>query len=154
MISGDGERRGETTRERAFPVLPEHRGWRLDRFLQAMIPRLSRARVQRIIAEGVERVGGRRARPGGLVQPGEIVVVRQPIAEGSVEEYRGPLPVLYEDPDIVAIDKPAPLACHPSARYLSGTVIDRTGLRLAHRLDRETSGVLLLAKSEAAERWM
>lgn len=141
-------------RERSFLVLPEHHGWRLDRFLGAMIPRLSRNRVQQVIARGVSLEDGRLPKPGRPVHAGERVLVRQIIEPTSIEPYQGPLPILYEDEEIVAINKPAPLACHPSARYLSGTITDRTGLRLAHRLDRETSGVLLLAKSEAAERWL
>jgi 23S rRNA pseudouridine1911/1915/1917 synthase len=145
---------GEESVARSFPVLSEHRGLRLDRFLQLMLPRLSRARAQRIIDDGVALLSGRRPRPGRLVWPGEVVTVRRRLSTGAVEACRGPLPVLYEDDEIVAIDKPAPLACHPSARYLAGTVTDITGLRLAHRLDRETSGVLFLAKSERAERWL
>jgi 23S rRNA pseudouridine1911/1915/1917 synthase len=139
--------------KREFGVPPEREGERLDRFLQWAIPRLSRAKIQTLIDKGaVSLSSGRRAKASANVFAGESVSLCEPLHEGNVEAYAGPLPVLFEDDHLCIIDKPAPLACHPSARYRSGTVLDRTGYRLIHRLDRETSGVLLLAKTEEAER--
>jgi 23S rRNA pseudouridine1911/1915/1917 synthase len=138
---------------RTFEVLSQHEGWRLDRFLVAMMPRLSRNRAQHLIETSVTLSSGRRARPNRQVWLGEIISLTQAITEETAESYEGELPVLFEDDELQIINKPAPLACHPSARYIAGTVADRTPHRLVHRLDRETSGVLLLAKTVEAERW-
>jgi 23S rRNA pseudouridine1911/1915/1917 synthase len=140
-------------KSREFEVLGGYGGWRLDRFLVAMLPRLSRNRAQHLIDNCVVLSSGRKARASRQVWLGEIVTLTQEITDENHESYEGELPVLYDDDELQAINKPAPLACHPSARYISGTVTDRIPYRLVHRLDRETSGVLLLAKSADAERW-
>ena len=140
-----------------FAVAREHAGLRLDRFIQSRIPRLSRTRAQEIVKACAYRRDGTPRRPSERVQSGEtVLLVRPPFEEPNV-----PLrfDVLYEDEAILSIDKPSGLPVHPSATYHKNTLTfllrERFGPeapRIAHRLDRETSGLLLCAKTLDVER--
>jgi 23S rRNA pseudouridine1911/1915/1917 synthase len=140
-----------------FRVPPEVAGQRLDVFLQAQLKRTSRTRAQVIIRASAYDDEGRRLRPNDRVRPfQQILLWRAPWDENPVPTL---VPVLYEDEHILAVDKPALLPVHPSARYHKNTLIkvlqrNRPGewLSLGHRLDRETSGVILIAKSPACDR--
>jgi 23S rRNA pseudouridine1911/1915/1917 synthase len=140
-----------------FRVPPEVAGQRLDVFLQAQLKRTSRTRAQFIIRASAYDDTGRRLRPNDRVRPfQQILLWRAPWDENPVPTD---VPVLYEDEHLLAVDKPAHLPVHPSARYHKNTLIkvlqaQRPGewLSLGHRLDRETSGVILIAKSPACDR--
>ncbi len=137
--------------EHTFVVENECYGWRLDRFLKKKIPRLSRVRVQRVI-RGECWVNGRACKPSQIVSPGQKVVFRRPApVEPDVPRT---LPVLHTDPDFYAFDKPAGLPMHPTAKYHYSTltavlreVYPSEPLQIAHRLDLETSGIVLVARS-------
>jgi 23S rRNA pseudouridine1911/1915/1917 synthase len=140
-----------------FVVENECAGWRLDRFLKKRIPRLSRTRLQRVI-RGECWVDGREAKPAMVVFAGQEVVFRRP---APVEpEAPRELPVLLADPSFYALDKPAGIAMHPTAKFHRSTVtavlrerFPGEELQITHRLDLETSGVLLVARTrEAAVR--
>ncbi|MGH7282058.1 MAG: RluA family pseudouridine synthase [Polyangiaceae bacterium] len=140
-----------------FRVPPEVAGMRLDLFLQSQLRRTSRSRTQRIIELSAYDARGKRMRGSDRVRAFDIVLLwRAPWDETPVPTE---LPIIYEDDHLLAIDKPALLPVHPTARYHKNTVIKlleaaRPGafLRLGHRIDRETSGVLLIAKSAECER--
>jgi 23S rRNA pseudouridine1911/1915/1917 synthase len=140
-----------------FPVASEHAGQRLDRFIQNRIPRLSRTRAQEIVRACAYRADGARRRASERVRAGEtVVLVRPPLPEPDVPLY---FDVVYEDDAIVAIDKPAGLPMHPSATYHKKTLTyllrERFGEdapQIAHRLDRETSGLVICGRTRAAER--
>jgi len=143
-----------------FEVAPEHAGVRLDRYLQIQIPRLSRTRAQSIVRACAVQLNGARRRPSQLVRAGEVVVlVRDKLVEPEVPLHFG---VLLDDPDVLAVDKPSGLPMHPTATYhrhtLSKLLEDRYGgegryaPQIAHRLDRETSGVVLCGRSRASSR--
>lgn len=141
-----------------FPVPPEYAGMRLDLFIQTRIPRLSRTRAQRIVKACGYREDGSKCRASDLTRSGETVyLVRPPFEEPSADRE---LPVVFEDEAIYAINKPPGLPVHPSASYHRNTVSyilqERFGYaaapRIAHRLDRETSGLLLCAKTPEHER--
>ncbi|MGD8316129.1 MAG: RluA family pseudouridine synthase [Myxococcales bacterium] len=140
-----------------FPVASEHAGQRLDRFVQHRIPRLSRTRAQEIVRACAYRPDGTKRRASERVRAGEtVLLVRPPFEEPNVPLY---FDVLYEDDEILAIDKPAGLPVHPSATYHKNTLTrllrERFGdsaPQIAHRLDRETSGLLLCGRTRAAER--
>jgi 23S rRNA pseudouridine1911/1915/1917 synthase len=143
-----------TTIEHRFVVEGECHGWRLDRFLKKKIPRLSRARVQRVI-RGDCRVDGVPAKPSRVVAPGQVITFRRP----APEEPEAPrvLPLLAVDPAFYVLDKPAGLAMHPTAKYhyatLTSVLRERfpdERLQIAHRLDKETSGALLVARTGEA----
>jgi len=141
----------------SFPVPRELAGVRLDRFIQTRIPRLSRTRANAIVRKCAYRADGKKRRPSERVKEGEIVILVRP----SFEEPETPqeFGVLYEDEAMVVVDKPAGLPVHPSATYHKNTLTwlmrerwpDRTP-HLAHRLDRETSGVLVCARTLDDER--
>jgi 23S rRNA pseudouridine1911/1915/1917 synthase len=140
-----------------FDVPREHSGVRLDRFLQWCIPRLSRTRAQEIIRACAYRMDGTKRRPSDRVRFGEtVLLVREKFQEPETPLH---FDVVYEDEALLAVDKPAGLPVHPSATYYKNTLTwllhKRYGdaaPRLAHRLDRETSGVMLCAKSLDDER--
>ena len=141
----------------SFPVAREFAGQRLDQFIQSRIPRLSRTRAKAICKAGAFRLDGTRRRPSDLVRAGEtVLLVRQTFQEPDAPRE---MPLLYSDRAVAVIDKPAGLPVHPSASYHRNTVSyilrERHGdeaPRITHRLDRETSGVLLCARSLDVER--
>jgi 23S rRNA pseudouridine1911/1915/1917 synthase len=141
------------------------RGKRLDAFLHARLPEYSRSRLQQWIREGRVQVQEAPAKPSYLMRGGERVVVEpgvMPPLRAEPEDI--PLTVLYEDESTVVIDKPAGIAVHPGAGVHRGTVVNALLHRFAtlstaggdlrpgivHRLDRYTSGVLLIAKTDEA----
>lgn len=142
---------------RVLRVPGELAGMRLDRFVQSQLRSTSRTRARMIVKRGAYSVEGRARRPSERVRGGErIALWRLPFED---TEGQAPLPVLYEDPHLLVIDKPPLVTVHPTARYHQNTVIkrlqaERPGefLALIHRLDRETSGILLLARSLESER--
>ncbi|MGH2632558.1 MAG: RluA family pseudouridine synthase [Tepidiformaceae bacterium] len=138
---------------------------RVDAVLAATFPDLSRARLQRLIAGGNVSINGEAVRKSGQVQPGDTLCVDVPETPHEVAPMKFDLPVLYEDSWLIAIDKPAGLAVHgapgdtgPGVALwmlqrlgdLAGSFdVERPGI--VHRLDKDTSGVLLLAKTPAAQ---
>jgi 23S rRNA pseudouridine1911/1915/1917 synthase len=150
-------------------VAGEQVGKRLDAVLAEAVPELSRAAVQRLIDAGlvaIERSGSTVATKGGQrVRDGEVLVVRVPAPEPlDVQPEPIPLAVLYEDADLIAIDKPAGLVVHPAPGHASGTLVnallhhctDLSGIGgvlrpgIVHRLDKDTSGVMVATKSDRA----
>ena len=132
-------------------VPPECDRWRLDHFLKSRIRRLSRTKIQEIIERQVRLSDGRQPRPSLAVRRGEVVLIERP---APVEP---PVPrrfeVLAEDPTFIAIDKPAGLPIHTTAKYFKNTLTavlreryPDQKVQVCHRLDRETSGVLLVAR--------
>lgn len=140
-----------------FTVRPEHAGLRLDRWLAVEMPRLTRTRAQRIVESWAFDASARALGASHRVRAGEVVVVFRP----RWEEPEAPREVrlLHVDDEVIAVDKPAGLPVHPTAKFhrntLTAVLAERfPGERvvLAHRLDRETSGVLLAARTPHAER--
>ncbi|HUJ27603.1 MAG TPA: RluA family pseudouridine synthase [Myxococcales bacterium] len=143
-------------------------GERLDRLVARFLPELSRARAQQLIVQGLVTVAGRGCeKPAERPAAGALVSVKVPAprpVELQAEDLR--LPVLYEDDELLVIDKPAGVAVHPGAGVSSGTVVHGllhqvAGLRgvggelrpgIVHRLDKDTSGCLVVAKTERALR--
>ncbi len=150
-----------------FVVATKEAGLRLDRYLAARLPELSRTRIQELIAEGHVQAGGAAAKRAHRVAAGEAIEVeilpRPPLA--AVPEAI-PIEILYEDEDLVVVNKPAGMVVHAGAGAASGTLVNALlhhlgklseaggALRpgIVHRLDRATSGVLLVARTDAAHR--
>jgi len=137
-------------------------GTRLDSFLALTCSDMSRSRIQKLIAEGAVLVDGGPARRSHVVRAGEEISVDVPEPrETTVEAEDIPLSILYEDEQLIAIDKPPGLVVHPAPGHASGTLVnallhyvrDLSGIGgelrpgIVHRLDRHTSGVLLVAKT-------
>lgn len=148
-------------------VEPVDAGKRLDQMLHERLPAYSRSRIQRWIQDGLVLVNGTRERASYAVRAGEPLDVQPanpPPLHASPEAI--PLIVLYEDDDVVAIDKPAGMVVHAGAGVHSGTLVNAllhrfeslSGLGgrlrpgIVHRLDRYTSGVLLVAKNDIAHQ--
>ncbi len=128
-------------------VEPNCRGMRLDQYLCTKIRRLSRAKAQAIIKRG--GLSERPVKASTLVVPGMVLILRR--KRQPEPETPRVLPVVYRDDDLMVVDKPAGLPMHPSARYLSGTLVALARALArpdekpdpAHRLDRETSGLVV-----------
>jgi 23S rRNA pseudouridine1911/1915/1917 synthase len=153
-----------------FVVPPENAGERLDRFLASQLPELSRTRLQSLIEEGRIQVDGMPARRSDHIAQGQTLIVDIPApAPAGVEAEEIPLDILYQDEDLAVVNKPAGMIVHPGAGADTGTLVaallHRFGgihglsnvggpLRpgIVHRLDKETSGVLIVALNDAAHR--
>jgi 23S rRNA pseudouridine1911/1915/1917 synthase len=139
-------------------VPPEVAGQRVDVFVQSQLKRTSRTRAQAIVRASAYDATGRKLAANDRVR-----------AEQQIHLWRAPwdetpvpvdVPVLYEDEHLIAVDKPAMLPVHPTARYHRNTLIkvlqaarpDEAFLSLGHRLDRETSGVMLVSRTRACDR--
>ncbi len=140
-----------------FAVGSKDRGKRLDRFLNERVPGLSRTRIQDAIRTRVTLSWEVRARPATPVRPGgEVRIGWVPLAEAPLSID---IPILARAPGWLAVDKPAGIPVHPVNRVRENTLIRMLRrqegdelLRLVHRLDRETSGVLLVATGVASSR--
>lgn len=143
---------------------------RLDTFLVARLPDFSRSRIQRLIRETLVTINGECARKSGqMVDRGSIVEVRiPPIQPSKVRPENIPLEIIFENEDVLVVNKPAGMVVHPSAGHPSGTLVNaalayapemegiggehRPGV--VHRLDKDTSGVILLAKNDRTHQYL
>lgn len=143
---------------------------RLDKFLVGQLPEFSRSRIQGLIADGHVDVNGLPARKAGQsLETGSTLTVRIPptVATNILPEDI-PLNIVFENDDLIVINKPAGMVVHPSAGHSTGTLVnavlgydpDLEGIGgeerpgVVHRLDKETSGLILMAKNERAHRWL
>ena len=143
---------------------------RLDRFLGDSLPELSRAQAQRLIKQGRVRVDGVPPRKTGmLLSGGERVEIHIPLPQaGRLQPEDIPLEVIFESDDVLVVNKPAGMVVHPAAGHATGTLVQaalahapemegvggekRPGL--VHRLDKDTSGLIILAKNDRAHRFL
>ncbi|HET7088315.1 MAG TPA: RluA family pseudouridine synthase [Anaerolineae bacterium] len=140
---------------------------RLDKFVAARVSDLSRTAVQRLIDDGLVTVNGAVTGAAHKVGQGDEIVVRvPPPAPATIEAEDIPLSIVYEDADLIVIDKPAGLVVHPAAGHDRGTLVnailahapDLKGVGgemrpgIVHRLDKDTSGLIVAAKHDAAHR--
>lgn len=148
-------------------IIPETlSGQRFDRALAQLFPDYSRSQLKQMIEQGRATLDGEGCRPKEAVMPGQRAAIEPPAGEDQPQSARPeplPLEVLHADPDLVIIDKPAGLVVHPGAGNPDGTLenallhhfpevaeVPRHGL--VHRLDKETSGLLVVARSSRAHR--
>jgi 23S rRNA pseudouridine1911/1915/1917 synthase len=151
----------------AFRVEAAEAGPRLDHFLAGSIPALSRARIQALIKAGHVTLNGAATKASAWLRAGDVITLAEPPpapTETAAEDIA--LDVLFEDDDLIVINKPAGLVVHPAAGNWSGTLVNallhhcpalsgiggeqRPGI--VHRLDKETSGCLVAAKNDAAHQ--
>ena len=140
---------------------------RLDHFLAKRLPQYSRTRLQQLIRSGFVRLNGASTRPRQIVRAGDKIDVREsPVEQIETRPQRIPLDILFEDDDLIVINKPAGLTVHPGAGQREHTLVnallshcttlsgiggkERPGI--VHRLDKETSGCLVVAKNDLAHR--
>jgi 23S rRNA pseudouridine1911/1915/1917 synthase len=166
---GGGELKTKTERSTTFKfvVWKQDARVRLDRFLARELPEYSRSRIQQLIRAGSVRLNGAATRPRQLVRAGDEVEVTEPPPE-KIDARPEPIPldVLFEDKDLIVINKPAGLVVHPGAGHREHTLVnallshcpmlsgiggkERPGI--VHRLDKDTSGCLVVAKNDTAHR--
>jgi 23S rRNA pseudouridine1911/1915/1917 synthase len=153
------------TEDISLNVPKDGEGVRLDVFLTSLLPDRSRSQIQRLIKEGDVLVDGRGAKPNQTVRAGQQIAVRaaEPVPSTLAPEPL-PIAIVYEDSDIVVVDKPAGMVVHPAAGHADGTLVnallhhvgDLSGIGgekrpgIVHRLDRGTSGLLVVAKNDAS----
>jgi len=143
----------------ALRVPPECDGWRLDHFLKQRIRRLSRTKIRTIIDSQVRLGDGRAPRPAMAVHQGDTIRIDRPAPiEPEVPREFG---ILAEDEYFIAIDKPAGLPMHTTAKFWKNTLVallreryPDERLQICHRIDRETSGVLLIARDAGAASFL
>jgi 23S rRNA pseudouridine1911/1915/1917 synthase len=143
---------------------------RLDKYLVERLPQFSRSRLQSLIKDGWVTVDGAPAgKSGRVLEHGSLVAVRIPPPEPSrLTPEPIPLEIIYEDDNVLVVNKPAGMVVHPSAGHKSGTLVhaalahapemEGVGGRkrpgVVHRLDKDTSGLILMAKNDRTHRWL
>ena len=146
--------------------LASEAGGRLDSYVAAQCPQLSRSRVQRLIDDGLITVNGRASKSGYKLRDGDQIAVDMPAPEPIAPQPENiPLSIIYEDDDVLVIDKPAGLTVHPAPGHPEHTLVNAIlahcpGLSIngsirpgiVHRLDKDTSGVMMIAKNDAAQK--
>jgi 23S rRNA pseudouridine1911/1915/1917 synthase len=146
-------------------VEPDQAGERLDRFVAAAVPDLSRSYAQQLIADNHIRVNDRDAKASQALQPGDVVSVVRPLPQPTdLVPEAIPLNIVYEDADVVVVDKPAGLVVHPAPGHPTGTLVNALLNRypdlaingdirpgIVHRIDRDTSGLLVVARNDRAK---
>jgi len=151
--------------DQSVTVPEESDGTRLDVFLTSVLSGQSRSQIQRLIKEGQVRVGGREAKANQPVKAGQAIAIDVPAPIDPIPQPEAlPLPIVYQDSDLIVVDKPAGMVVHPAAGHDSGTLVnallhhvdDLSGIGgekrpgIVHRLDRGTSGLMVVAKNDRA----
>jgi 23S rRNA pseudouridine1911/1915/1917 synthase len=149
-------------------IVPKVSAWlRLDRFLAMELPQYSRSRFQQLIRDGFVRLNGKTARPRDILRADDVVDLTEPPPEKIDNQPEAiPLDILFEDDDLIVINKPAGLVVHPGAGHREHTLVnallhhcsilsgiggkERPGI--VHRLDKDTSGCLVVAKNDESHR--
>ncbi len=151
---------------RRFEVTEDGAGVRMDKYLSGLLPEFSRSYLQRLIQEERVRVDGRLVRGKEKAVPGAVIELDVPKAvEPRIEPEDLPLKILYEDRDVILVDKPKGMVVHPAAGHTSGTLVNAllfhckgelSGINgvlrpgIVHRIDRDTTGVLIACKNDRA----
>lgn len=153
--------------ERTIVLQAERGGVRVDKYVAEAVPDLSRAAAQRLIDEGRIRVNGAVVKASYRLEPGDAIAVEiPPPVEASLAPEPIPLDIVYEDSDILVVNKPAGMVVHPGFGHAGGTLVnavlahcpDLAGVGgklrpgIVHRLDKDTSGLIVVAKGDAALR--
>jgi len=153
--------------EKTVDVPAEAAGMRLDKWLASAVPELSRSRLKALIEDGAVRTAGRTLRdPAQRIRPGDTIRIAIPVPTAAIPQAQAmDLAVVYEDSDLIVVDKPPGLVVHPAAGNLDRTLVNALlahcgpslagigGVRrpgIVHRIDKDTSGLLVVAKTELA----
>jgi 23S rRNA pseudouridine1911/1915/1917 synthase len=175
-MSGSGGAMGDETpdqpREHStqleLVVGADHADQRIDRFVAAVVPDLSRTYAQQLIADAHILLNGHDVRPSTSVAAGDVVTVVRPLAQPTdLQPESIPLNVVYEDQDVVVINKSPGMVVHPAPGHPGGTLVNALLARypdievsgdlrpgIVHRLDRDTSGLLVIARNDAARHYL
>ncbi len=148
-------------------ILPQHKGQRLDRYLADQRPELSRSRLQKLIVEGAVCINGKTTRSSYRVVAGDSITIDiPPPIESTINPEDIPLDIFFEDDHVLVLHKPAGMIVHPAGGVTSGTLVNAllshcthlSGINgvlrpgIVHRLDKDTSGLMVVAKSDEGHR--
>jgi 23S rRNA pseudouridine1911/1915/1917 synthase len=148
-----------------FEITEEHEGSRIDKALTTIQPNWSRTQVQQWLKDGLVLVGDLSVKPNYKVKQGDIVAVDEPeVEELDVVAENLHLDIVYEDKDVLVVNKPRGMVVHPAPGHTTGTVVnglmyhvkDLSGINgvlrpgIVHRIDKDTSGLLMVAKNDQA----
>ncbi len=149
-----------------FQVTENQAGTRIDKFLSDMLPELSRSHIQKLIKDGQVTVNCNVTRANYKINEGDCLALEEPnLQEPDIVAEDIPLDILYEDPDILIVNKPKGMVVHPSAGHYSGTLVNAlmhycrdelSGINgvlrpgIVHRIDMDTTGSLLVCKNDFA----
>jgi len=152
----------------SFTVTREHESFRADKLIAAELPELSRAYIQRMIGDGLALLNGKPLLKSAKPRAGDIVTVElPPLKSPAAMPQDIPLDIRYEDDDLLAVNKPRGMVVHPAAGNEDGTLVNAllfhcgdglSGINgvmrpgIVHRIDKDTSGLLAVAKNDAAHR--
>ncbi len=154
--------------ERIFPISSQEVGQRLDRYLTTMLGDLSRTSVQQLIANGSALVNGQKSKAGYMLRDGDEIqlsAITPPISTGPARPTAIDLEIVYEDADLLVVNKPAGMVVHPAPGHHDDTLVNallaylpdlqeseetlRPGI--VHRLDKDTTGLIIVAKNARAQ---
>lgn len=149
-------------------VSAEDAGQRLDRFLAVQLPDLSRTYLQQLITDMHIRVNGRGSKASYVIQPGDEIATVLPLAQPTdIVPEDLPLSVVYEDDDVLVVNKAAGMVVHPAPGHTTGTLVNALLFRyphlttsgdlrpgIVHRLDKDTSGLMVVAKHDLARAFL
>jgi 23S rRNA pseudouridine1911/1915/1917 synthase len=147
-------------------VAPDQAGERLDRYVTRTIDTISRSYARQLIEDGHIQLNKRFTKPSQPVRSGDVILVRRPVAQPTdIEPEVIPLNIVYEDADVVVVDKAAGMVVHPAPGHTRGTLVNALLARypdmqvsgnlrpgIVHRLDQDTSGLLVVARNDQAMR--
>lgn len=167
-MSNQPLRPAHSDRARSVSVAPEDAGQRLDRYVTTILSELSRTAVQQLIANGSALVNGKKSKAGYLLREGDEIQISSlaPVSDaGSARPTAMPLDIVYEDQDLLVVNKPAGMVVHPAPGHHDDTLVNallayepslkdagesqRPGI--VHRLDKDTSGLIIVAKNARAQ---
>lgn len=151
-----------------FVVPPEEAGERLDRYLSQLFPDFTRSFLQKLIEEGNVEIGERAVPKNTKIRVGDTVMVTVPEPTALVVEAQNlPLDIIYEDAELLVVNKPKGMVVHPAAGHTDGTLVNAllyhcegslSGINgvirpgIVHRIDKDTSGLLIVAKTDRAHQ--
>jgi len=160
----------DAAQELQFIVAEKENGIRLDQFLAAKLPEVSRSFLQKKIKDGKVSVGGKAVKAGCKLNAGsQVQITMEPPEELSVEPEDIPLDILYEDGDIIVINKPKQMVVHPAPGHYSGTMVNAllyhckdslSGINgvlrpgIVHRIDQDTTGAVVACKNDYAHHFI
>lgn len=152
----------------SFSVSQEEAGQRIDHILAARFEECTRSHLQKLIKEGYVLLNGKAAKAGAKPAGGDTLEIRFPeAADVPIEPENIPLDILYEDSDVIIVNKPKGMVVHPAAGHSSGTLVNAlmyhcrdslSGINgelrpgIVHRIDRNTTGSLIVCKNDAAHQ--
>ena len=157
---------GERDMERTLLLKVTEPGHRVDRYVADRVPYLSRSRIKQLIMDRLVTVNGQVVKASHRLEKGDRVLLRMPeVEEVGLVPQGLPLSIVYEDQDLLVVDKPAGLVVHPAPGHRGGTLVNALLARypdlpideskrpgIVHRLDKDTSGLLIVAKNEDARQ--